>query len=106
MNKQKENLIAINEWCKSISLDDIVYVDNALFCNGKYYRISISKMGIGTYAGGKFSRWLHVVDGSDSLFGQKIGSELIYNWPDVKQKILNAIEDKKRKQYIMENFTV
>ena len=106
MDKKRENLEAINNWCKSFNLDKTVYVDNALYCNNRYYRISISKNGIGAYGNGKYSRWLHVDDSHDSLITSKVGSEIIYNWVNIKQLILNAVADYKRKQDIMQNFDV
>lgn len=104
--KKKENLLKIDDWCKSLNLNETVYVDNALYCNNRYYRISISKNGIGAYGNGKYSRWLHVDDSRDSLITSKVGSEIIYNWVNIKQRILNAVADYERKQDIMQNFAV
>ena len=107
MNKKRENLEAINNWCKSLGLNnEIIYIDNALYCNNRYYRLSISKNVIGANGNGKYSRWLHVDDTSDSLITSRVGSEIIYNWTDIKQRILNAVDDYKRKQNIMQNFVV
>ena len=107
MTKQKENLIAIREWCKSVSVDNPIMIKDAVFCNNRYYRLSISKVyGIGACGDGKYSNWMHAVDGDYSLFGSVVGSEIIYNWGAIKQRILNAIDDYNRKQDIMNNFVV
>lgn len=105
-NHKRENLLEINEWCKSVSVDEIVYVRNALYHNGRVYRLSISKNGIGVRADGRFSSWLHTTDGSNSLFDLTVGSELIYKWESVKERILNALEEHQKRKDIMENFTV
>ena len=105
-NKKKENLIAINEWCKSMAQDEIIYIENALYCNNRWYKLSISKHGIGVFGNGKFSKWLYCNEDSNSLFDQKVGSELIYNWKPIKERILSEIKLYKKKEYIMENFVV
>ena len=105
-NKKRDNLNAINDWCKSVALDEIIYVDNALFCNNRYYRLSVSKYGIGAWGMGKFSSWLHCNEESDSLYTSKVGTEIIYNWQNIKPRILHKIEECKQRQDIMENFIV
>lgn len=105
--KKKENLIAINEWCKSVHIkDQIIYVDNALYYNHRYYKLSISNLGMRLYGNGKYSQWMHIDERSNSLIYQNVGNEIIYNWYTIKAKILEAIRDYERKQDIMENFTV
>ena len=107
MSKKEENLRAIRDWCKSVALDDIVYIDNAVCCNGRYFKLSISKQnGIGAFGNGKFSKWLHVDGSRDSLVEYKVGSEIIYNWKEIKQRILSALDEHKRKKDAMENFVV
>lgn len=106
MTKERQNLIKINDWCKENAVDETLYINNAVWCNERYYKISVSKNGIGAYGNGKFSQWLHVDESNDSLDKMKVGKEVIYNWKEIKNRILNAIEDYKRKQKIMENFEV
>ena len=105
-SKKKENLEKINDWCKSLDVSEPIYVDKALFCNNRYYRISVSQIGIGAFGCGKYSSWLHVNDSGDSLTKTKVGTEIICNWQNIKQKILNAVAEYKRREELMENFEV
>ena len=107
LKKEKENLIAINECCKSVHIkNQIIYVDNALYYNHRYYKLSISSLGLGLYGNGKYSQWMHIDENPSSLIYQSVGNEIIYNWYTIKAKILEAIRDYERKQDIMENFKI
>ena len=109
--KKIENLKAINNWCKDLmsGSDKVLYVDNAYKYNGRAFRISVSKNGIGAKTYGKFSYWSHVnedVSAKDNLLTESDSSEIVYNWKEIKQRILRAKTESDRRHDAMMNFTV
>lgn len=105
--KKIENLNLINEWCKANACDEPVIVQDAIWCNNKWYKVKVSSSGIATNGNGTYSVWIPVSNNSDNtLYNQKVGSELIYQWPEVKLKIRSAIRDAKWRVKTMLNFEV
>lgn len=109
--KRIENLKAINNWCKELmsSSDKILYVDDAYRRNGRVFRISVSHDGIAAKADGRYSRWSEVEENmrsDDNLLRLASSAEIIYNWKEIKQRILRAKEESDRRYEMMMNFTV
>ena len=65
---KKKNLELINEWVKEYCEDGFrCMVEHAFRYNGKDYRISASKNGIGVASYGKYAQWSHIGAADDNL---------------------------------------
>ena len=92
--KKRENLIKINDWCSELIGNSELYLKlpNAFRCNNRMHAVHVHKGGISVIADGKFSSFLRVRAGSDSLFDTKAGTELILNWKNIKTEIIRTKE--------------
>lgn len=86
---KKKNLELINEWVKEYCEDDFrCMVEHAFRYNGKDYRISASKKGIGVASYGKYAKWCHVGSTDNNLETMLFATELILHWKEIKSRII------------------
>ena len=104
---KKKNLLMIDEWVKEFCKDGFnCTIDHVFRENGRDYKLSVSKNGIGVTTYGKYATWKHVDESNSSLFHQISGTNLIYHWQEVKARIIAKREEKSRNDELMMNFTV
>lgn len=106
--KKKEALIKINEWCKNLIGDSDLYLklSSKLYCNNRAYTIHVYKEGISAIGDGRFSPFLRAREGEDSLFGTKVGTEIVLHWKTIKGDILREKEKEENNQKKIMEFEV
>ena len=104
---KKKNLELINEWVKEDCEDGFrCMVEHAFRYNGKDYRISASKNGIGVASYGKYAQWSHIGAADDNLEKMIFGTELILHWQEIKSRIIAKREESLLIEEQLKNFTV
>lgn len=104
---KKKNLELINEWVKEYCEDDFrCMVEHAFRYNGKDYRISASKKGIGVVSYGKYAQWCHVGSMDNNLETMLFATELILHWKEIKSRIIAKREESLLTEEQLKNFTV
>lgn len=108
---KERNLNLINAWCKRLmnETDGKLDCGYILRCNNVYYKIIISKDGIVVKGSSRFCPTL-MVDPSfscdENLIRHTVGTELIYQWKEIKEKILDAYITMRKNKEWMINFEV
>ena len=104
--KVEDALRQINEWCKEQAIEDcVVMVDRAVSTSRDTYRLYISKCyGLAAMGSGRFARDLRIDANGQNLIGSQVGTEIVYNWMNIKNLILRAIRERKEKNTAIMNF--
>ncbi len=104
---QRKNIDTINGWCKENACDNTVSIKNAFEWEEITYNASISKNGIVVVSADGASFPVYDDDiVTSNLKNTPAGKGLIVNWAYVRQKILRAVDNEKRYDRLMENFSV
>ena len=110
MEAKIRNLNAINDWCKELMADedekDMLKVYDALLYDRHWVTVNVTSDGISVYDG-CYARHVVPVDyDCPNLIKHETGEELIYQWQNVKPRIIEEYNKMKRQHRMMFNFTV
>ena len=104
---KEKNLNLIDNWVKEFCSDGGYYkVEHAFRSNGKDFRISASKEGIGAASYGKYAQWCHVGGLHNNLETMIAGTEIILHWKEIKSRIIAKREESEQTEELMRKFTV
>lgn len=104
---KKKNLGLINDWVKDFCSDGSYYqIEHAFRSNGRDFRVSVSKEGIGAASYGKYAQWCHVGQPDNNLETMIAGTELILRWQEIKARIITRREESVQTDEYMQNFRV
>lgn len=105
--KKKEALLQIDEWCRNLMRDSKVSsVKTTICCNDRNYAVSATKKGVSAVGNGKFSQYMHAIDGSNSLFDQKVGTVIITQWQSIKENLIRAKEKEEHDRKAVMEFVI